>query len=158
MCITSHGHIHLHSWRYFTNLYLNDFSTFPDIPFLTEKYKLGSFSLFSHGAGEAEGILPSVFENLNTLLKVKWSCAPLRKNVSYRASLKTWHRPWFVHSWLFSIRKFKIQINILNEYSFRSNILFVSSKMIVYFWRYDFFPKNPCNSFFPRHGWQFYAS
>ncbi len=40
----------------------------------------------------------------------------------YRASQKTWYRTWFVQSWLFSIRKFEIQINILKEYSFRSNI------------------------------------
>ena len=47
----------------------------------------------------------------------------------------TWYRPWFVHSWPFSIRKFKILINILKEYSFSSNIHFASSKLIVYFWR-----------------------
>ena len=67
---------------------------------------------------------------------------------SYRASQKTWYRPWFVHSLLFSIRKFKIQINILKENSFSSNIYFVSSKLIVYFWIYDLFSKNPWNSFF----------
>ncbi len=68
--------------------------------------------------------------------------------VLYRASQKTRYRPWFVHSLLFSIRKFKIQINILKENSFSSNIYFVSSKLIVYFWIYDLFSKNPWNSFF----------
>ncbi len=65
----------------------------------------------------------------------------------YRASQ---YRLCFVHPWLFLIRNFKIQISILKEHRFSSNILFVSSKSIVYFWRYDLFSKNPWNCFFSK--------
>ncbi len=83
-------------------------------------------------------------------------CTSLSRPI-YRASQKTWYRPWFVHSWLFSIRYFIIKINILNEHSFSSNVPFVSTKLIVSFRRYDLFSKNPWNSIFSKK-WQFYAS
>ncbi len=69
----------------------------------------------------------------------------------YRASQKTWYRPWFVHSWLFSTRKFKIQIHIFNEYFFSSNIYFLfHQNWLCTFEDMTFFPKIRGIAFFPR--------